>query len=456
MIIYEVDFEKYKKEKNIKSQENNGPAEIINLEDCVFPYLKKACDLFNQGKLLQSAYFFNIVQCSDSKNAYSKMIDVSLLGLIQFKLSNFDLAQKYYLKSLSLKWSSSVALMLYQNSVHSNNFKLAHKIKKLIQNLEGENKPTFYSLSQVNKMNQVLFDKNFNIDLLLSNLVKFKNLNEEYIGVLSVESLLEVIDRDNPYLYLIKKDEEKGIKRNYPIKFNRRLARERIDSVVDFTQNDASSFENFDTKGLIRLLFENCDYLQFNDLLEKLLHKTNCPNNILWQCEDCLFRSDNEKNKFVAMKKLILNERYDKKKISIFYKENIYEILGLDEIRQISKFSKKLANSICDAIQDLIIIKHSQGVEDFFFTISFKNICNIMLSKIEKEKLNIQNLNYLELVDCFIVAFFNENNMQKTKLVEEKSKNSANLIKKFDLEFNKANISLKKDNIYILSCKNND
>ena len=57
MIVYEVNFAKYKEDKGIsQNTKYDSPAEIIPFKESFTGSIIKACDFFNKGSLLQSAY----------------------------------------------------------------------------------------------------------------------------------------------------------------------------------------------------------------------------------------------------------------------------------------------------------------------------------------------------------------------------------------------------------------
>lgn len=443
MIVYEVDFVKYKKENNIESKkEDNFPAQICKFEDNMSYYMKRACDCFNQGTLFQSAYFLNKVLECDKEKIFSSFDDCSILGLINFKLANFELAEYYLLKSLAIRPKNTVKLMLYHNSLHYKHFKLAERLKNEI---EGINE--FANLNMVKNENVHYYEEVYSFKNLFSDYINMVNSTGR-VELNSLFEMLKIIDCDNPYIIKLEKDFINNKKRKYPQNFSKSLVKEGFDYLNSL--KDLKSLCAKKIKGLMRFLTENCNFKDFEYYFTLFMTQKKLSNNFYWQCEDCLFRNINEDIKMLILEKL-LQSKYVKVKnvIGFAFQDSLIYLHGVIKLKELIEISSKSAECFAKALCEFIsLTKKEKNV--FELHIDFSTILDKFIREINENKDLIEKMKKEDLKNCFVVSMFQFYGAKRNKKIKEMENFFCSKIKTLNIDFSHLEKVKTKENVVVV------
>ena len=443
MILYEVDFTKKNKENE---KQNDNPAEIITLkepQDDLTECIIKACDLFNSGNLLQSAYYFNKAYDIDSLKDHSNLVDVSILGIINVKLSNFELAQKYLIKSLSLKMIPTIVMVLYHNSLYLKNFKLAKKLKSEFRDIID-----FKNLCIVKNDTYLIYDEKYNFKKLFAELVEQLNIKKSS-AILPLFDILKITDPSNPYLIQIQKDLIENIGRKYSLNFTSSLVKSRLNEIDIFLKSKDKNFTAIEMNGIVRFLFENCKLDKFESYITEFLKLNNLPLNFIWQCEDMLFNNYGEDKKLFLLQKLLIEKRYCMRSISVFLKDELFILKGVDEVRKLKELNGKLYNSFVFALIEVLKLNKLKQSNSFLVDIFMQRILKRIIVNLENGELRVERISSDKLKRCFFILL--TNHMLNLRLdFKDEIKNLNPVFKKLGFDFDLLKKVASKDNLILV------
>lgn len=443
MIVYKVDFTEAKKKGNVVYDK---PAEIIDLKDCNAPYLKRACDYFNQGKLIQSLANLNKVLQNKYNVEENPVIPDNMhimIGHIHFRLSNFDMAEINYIKSFLYKENLSILLMIYQNCICRKDFKFADKLKEFLIKNKNVYSSAIFNLSVIKKNDEVFFDEKFNIDRLLEQYISLKNAKVEDIGLNPLLEVLKIIDNENPYIWQLAKDAQNGVVRKYYKKLAKDMINQRFENTQLLIDNKLENASENDLLGYIRFLYENISYDKFENAISKI-----CENKIVFkkfraQMINSLYARHSENYKLCVLKHLLLN--IEEGDITIFYKNTLFAIQSNDmreciyNIMYIKQKNFKVANAFVMAVCNFIKIFNNHNVDKVAVVqnLNFYEQVSLVCKSLDQ---NYEILDFSEdiLSNAFLTSFVNsqisQKNMKNFKENQELNVKCKDILKFFKLE----------------------
>lgn len=432
MILYEVDFtkqvEKVKNEPDDKKKKE--PAKKIQIVNDAPHYISKACDYYNSGLIIQALDCMNLAQQIDQEQAFSSFRDCSLIGLIQLKLSNFNLAKKNFLKAFYLGAPLSIFPILLQNCALNKDFALSERIRSTFNQIIPVS-----PLSVVKNTNRPIYDEHFKVKNLFADFLHLYNHSSHGFDD-RLYYTLKIVDSTNPYVVQLEMDKNAGaLRKAYPANFTSSLYEDRLNIFKSELKKKRTDFSRINQKGLIRFLAECTSVEDFCYYIQELFKKTNLPKNIIWQCEDYLFEDYNCKAKAVLFENLAnICKQYDKKDLGLLYKDCLINILDVNYVSVMQAVNKKVSHAFHLALFDFInlLIKDKN---EFNFEVQLDPILQNFLDVLLKNSVNFKKISAEKLKKIFYIALCNNHAKQLNKENKDFEEENISLIKKLGLDY---------------------
>lgn len=450
MILYEVDFnqniDKVKKQQDVKKQ--LIPAKKLKMINDIPHYIGQACSFYNNSEFVQALDCMNLALEIDENNSFSHFADGYLVGLIQLKLGNFELAKKHFLKALYLGCSLSVLPFLLQNCVLNKDFVLAERIRASFDKIM-----TVAPLSLVKDDKAPLYDKNFSVENLLNGFLQLYNHSSHGFDD-RLYYMLQIIDPTNPYVMQIAQDKKLGnLKKSYPTNYSPVLYSERLNFIRSEIKKRKGDLNKINQKGLIRFLSECTSVDEFCYLIQEIFKKPNIPNGIVWQCEDFLFGTYNCKAKMVVFECIAgVCANLGKMDLGMVYKDCLVNVFDAYMITLLHMCNKKVMHAFVLGLFDFvnILIKDKS---DFDFELRLKAILQNFMTDTTKGNINFNKISAEKLRKIFLIALTNFYSKGKTKELKMFEEENISLIKKLKLDFSIVNAvqNSKNPNLILLN-----
>ena len=450
MILYEVDFsQNIDKVKVGKDDKQKTPAKRIQIVKDIPQYINQACDYYNSGMVIQALDCMNLAQEIDKSNAFSNFRDCSLIGLIQLKLGNFDIAKKNFLKAFYLGAPLSIFPILLQNCALNKDFTLAERIRNSFKHIAPVS-----PLSIVKNVSRPIYDANFKVQNMLANFLQLYNSTSHGFDD-RLYYTLKIVDPTNPFLMQIEKDKlSNTLKKNYPTSLTPALYNDKLNSIKGEIKKRRCDFSKIEQKGLVRFLSECCSVDDFCYWVQEIFKKYNVPSNIIWQFEDFLFEDYSIKAKTIIFECLAnICKQYNRTSLGMSYKDCLVQVLDTDCISTMQIINKKVSHAFCLALFDFINLI-TKDKDEFNFEFQIGPIMQNFIDVLLQNKVNFKKISAEKLKKIFYIALCNYYLKNKNKELKDFEQENISLIKKLGLDYsylNDISENNKKNNIIILN-----
>lgn len=447
--IYKVNFKQKQKELSEKNKENNAllnsvigdNAQQNDVEQTIqFPlpsirkekYVREAVDCFNGGYMIRAIDLLNKVVKIDSMKNYSTMPSISLLGCAHLALNNFEFAEKYLVKGLSMarRQEKNEFLFLLKVFNLTKNTKSLNCLKDYMLN-HFKDLPDIWQFSERKEKNDSEYD--FEFYSLLHDFLYIVTSNEDFVFHKHIFELLQILDSENPYLVYIEQKALKGQMQKFPFEYTKGRIRERVCEIESFINSNENNLK-VNTKGIIRFLVECCTPSKIRKIAPKLIGKL--PANIAWQCQDVMFEPEYDEQKLSLFHSYLLH--CDRNSLNIYYSRKLIMLnssfleLIIDKEKQSAneiKIREAYACAFCDLVRIIAFndstefcyqIKKAASINLFTNAIKEQNIKKI--AKLSKDKINL----------CFLIKLLEIHKLPLSKTLNDFAKENLSKLNYFN------------------------